>query len=458
MLSRLPGVWRAITQLRKRVPDRYYDMAPDRVNFEGAIDVDQLVAALRRSHYRVERSTEAGTTYLFADRFAWAQVGSLLTHVAGIVFILAAVVSKADAFESPLFLAEGSTLPVFPVRDEEQIQVELRDAEGEFAPTGQPLDYQLTDLTLYRRGEEAVTAYRRSTLPAHTTATSSTSPPTSASAPASKCSIWRPAAPPRNAVLTGISRLPRVTIRDAMGVPVVNETLVLTDELNTGAFSYRGDHRRDAGRPPPDGRTADRAGGEDPAVLEPETATASSASAGRGRERESGGLFVAYERDCSAFAVVSELPLAAGGAGDGLTLQLSATLYTAPPHSEGDLLATTEASVHLANYQRPGIAGVDARPGESTEIGGYRYTFLGQREFAGITVRRDRSDGVGGCLADSARPDRHVLGAQTPVLARITQTRAYSQVRRPRTPSTPERARSGAGGGSKLPEETLSDD
>jgi cytochrome c biogenesis protein ResB len=32
--------------------------------------------------------------------------------------------------------------------------------------------------------------------------------------------------------------------------------------------------------------------------------------------------------------------------------------------------------------------------GESAEIGGYSYAFLGQREFAGITVRRDRSDNL----------------------------------------------------------------
>ena len=153
VLSRVAGVWRAITQPRKRVPDRYFEMAPNRVEVVGALDADRLTTVLQRSRYRVERVDEAGATYLFADRFAWAQLGSLLTHVAIIVFILAAVVSKTYAFESPLFLSEGATLPVFPVRDADQIQVELRNAEGDFAVDGQPLDYR-ADLTLYRRGEE----------------------------------------------------------------------------------------------------------------------------------------------------------------------------------------------------------------------------------------------------------------------------------------------------------------
>jgi cytochrome c biogenesis protein ResB len=44
------------------------------------------------------------------------------------------------------------------------------------------------------------------------------------------------------------------------------------------------------------------------------------------------------------------------------------------------------------------------QPGEKAEVGGYEYSFVGQREFAGIQVKRDRSDylvwlGVGLLLA-----------------------------------------------------------
>ncbi len=35
---------------------------------------------------------------------------------------------------------------------------------------------------------------------------------------------------------------------------------------------------------------------------------------------------------------------------------------------------------------------VSLRPGERVEIGGYENSFLGQREFAGIQVKKDRSD------------------------------------------------------------------
>jgi cytochrome c biogenesis protein ResB len=42
---------------------------------------------------------------------------------------------------------------VFPVRNAEQIQVELTDAHGEFAADGQPLDYS-SDMVIYKNGDE----------------------------------------------------------------------------------------------------------------------------------------------------------------------------------------------------------------------------------------------------------------------------------------------------------------
>jgi cytochrome c biogenesis protein ResB len=66
-------------------------------------------------------------------------------------------------------------------------------------------------------------------------------------------------------------------------------------------------------------------------------------------------------------------------------------------------------------------------PGESVQIGGYEYSFLGQRELAGIQVRKDRSDslisiGVGmlvaGLLVTFWVPRRRLW-------AKISATRTY---------------------------------
>jgi cytochrome c biogenesis protein ResB len=100
-------------------------------------------------------------------------------------------------------------------------------------------------------------------------------------------------------------------------------------------------------------------------------------------------------------------------------------------------------------------------PGESAEISGYRYTFLGQREFAGITVRRDRSDYlvwagalliVLGLIATFWVPRRRFW-------ARITPARSWLAGRAPSHARYARELRALAqAAGAKLPEETLHDE
>ena len=49
VVSRFPGIWAAITRPRRRVPDRYFDLAPHRLHIEGVVDVDRH---RRRKLYR----------------------------------------------------------------------------------------------------------------------------------------------------------------------------------------------------------------------------------------------------------------------------------------------------------------------------------------------------------------------------------------------------------------------
>jgi cytochrome c biogenesis protein len=396
VLSRVPGVWRAITQPRRRVPDRYFDMAPNRLSIAGQIDSGRLVAALQKSRYRVERFEDGGATYLFADRFAWAQVGSLLTHVAVIVFILAAVVSKADAFESPLFLAEGTTLPVFPVRDPDQIQVELREAKADFSTEGQALDYR-SDLVLYRRGEEVKQCSSTVNTPCtyngykfYQSAYFGFGAGLEVRELATGNVIYQ-----ETLALTGTSRSPQVVIQARDGTQLLNQTLVLTDELDAGDFTYRGTIVDIDGRVLTIGLQRAENGDEHLAVLEPgDGESLVRLSIAEGETGESGGLIVAYESTVETpSAVVNEVPLPPDTGAEELTLQLSNVIYGTGRTSEGDTVATAPPSgppVLTIGGLEPQALTLD--PGESVETSGYRYTFLGQSEFAGITVRRDRSD------------------------------------------------------------------
>jgi len=398
IVSRLPGMWTSITRPRKRVPDRYFEMAPSRYATAEALDPGRLETALKRQRYRVERYTEGEVNYLFADRFAWAQLGTLLTHAAVIVFILSAVVSRMDAFESGLFLAEGSTLPVFPVWNTEQIQVELIDAVGEFSLDGQALDYR-SEMVIYKNGEEvkrcsstvnspcSYEGYRffqaayfgfGAAVQVRDTATGNV--------------LYR-----ETLALVDRAPSPRVLIQDADGRTLVDEKLVLTDNLDTGDVVYRGTLIE-----LPDERLLtvgleDIGGERRLAIFEVGERLDSAALVLReGESAESGGLKVIYVKaSMTPAARVADLPLPPD-ADPSLAapyLQISNVVYGTNRASEG---TATDVSVK----DRPpkltitGLApqAIALEPGESAEVGGYEYSFLGQREFSGINVKRDRSN------------------------------------------------------------------
>ncbi len=401
VVSRFAGIWTSITNPRKRVPDRYFEMAPNRLGVASALDVVKLEALLKRQRYKTERFEEPDAAYLFADRFQWAQLATLLTHAAVIIFILSAVVSRVDAFSSPLFLAEGSTLPVFPVRDENQMQVELLDAHGAFAADGQPLDYR-SELVIYQRGEQAKRCESTVNSPCnyngyrfYQSAYFGFGAAIQVRDLTTRNVIYR-----ETLALSDKTPSPRVVITDAEGAVLLDDSLVLTDSLRTDEYLYDGTLvTLPGGRLLAVGLQRPADGGEPRlAVLEPdETASAVRLSLAAGETAEAGGLSVTYvSEDATPSALVPDLPLPPGAnsaaTGQAL-LQMSNVVYGTATASEG-----TNVKKPVANGP-PRLTIVGLKPqavslgaGESVTIDNYEYTFLGQREFAGIHVRRNRSD------------------------------------------------------------------
>lgn len=394
VVSRFPGVWRAVTKPRKRVPDRYLEMAPHRFQAEGAIDIERLDGALRAKRYRVERTVEGNATYIFADRFQWAQFGTLLTHAAIIVFILSAVVSRIDAFSSPLFLAEGGTLPVFPVKDPNQMQVELVNSYAQFAADGQPLDYR-ADLVVYKRGEEVSRCSSTVNTPCkyegyrfYQAAYFGYGAEVEVLDIATSNVVYH-----ETLALTEQVPSPRLVIKQS-GETVIDDTVLLTDSVDTGDVAYRA-----ALLTLPDGTPLtlwQPVDGGDLLVFEPGGDVRTSITVGA--TFESGDLSIAYSGTENVPAsVIDDFPLPES-AGQGTTgpalLELTNTVYGTSRTSEGD---RNEAPVATGEPPELTIAGLDTQPvtlapGQTYEADGLRYTFVGQREFAGIDVRRDRSD------------------------------------------------------------------
>lgn len=402
IVGRLPAIWRTALRPRKRVSDSFFRRARHRLELPGPLAPEALAAVLRRQRYAVETFVEGETTYLFADRFQWAQLGTLLSHAAAIVFIVAAVVSQTSGFSNSLFLAEGATLPVFPLTSEDQMQVQLLDARARFDPEGQPLDYR-SQLVVYRNGVEVRRCTATVNSPCtyggyrfHQAAYFGFGAEVEVRDLAGDRLIYR-----ETLSLSDTMPSPRVTIRDEGGRVLFGGSLVLTDPLVAPGLTYYGTLLT-----LPDGRVltvgAQREGGPwRLTVLEPGGAERGARLLlAEGETGRSGGLEVTFAGLTSLpAAFVPDLPLPPGvpagpeGSGQAL-LQMSNVVYGTATASEGRPPAEPAAADGPPRLTivglRPQAVGLD--PGEGAEISGYRYTFVGQREFAGLQVKKDRSD------------------------------------------------------------------
>jgi cytochrome c biogenesis protein ResB len=402
IVSRFPGIWTSIRRPRKRVPDRYLEMAPNRFQFDSAVDVDRLEALLRSKRYKVHRTEDAGATYLFADRFQIAQLGTLLTHVAIIVLVLSAVVRRVDAFEAPLFLAEGESMPVYAVSHPNQIQVELTDSYASFNENGIPLDYR-SDLTIYERGEEVLRCSSTVNSPCGYNGFKFYEEAYFGNG----AGITVRDATTGNVVfsetyaLAGATDSPRVLITGTDGGVLYDEAVVMTDTVETpdGAM-YRAalvtlDNRLLTFWQPENATEADKL-----IVFEPASSDSTALlSLTRGQTDGLRGLSIAYTGvEAVPTQIIEDFPLPptlGEGANGPAQLQMSNVVAGTGETSAGDYVSIGgtpgDARLTIVGLQAQALS---LKPGESETIGGLEYTFDGQREFAGIEARRDRSDSL----------------------------------------------------------------
>jgi cytochrome c biogenesis protein ResB len=400
-VNRFPSIWRSIRRPQRRVADAYFEQALQRASFTTPSDSGALEGVLRRHRYRVERSQEGQTTYLFADRFSWARLGTSLSHLALILFIVGALVSKLTGFSQSLFLAEGASASVGGSGDANQMQVQVIDAAARFSEQGQPLDYR-AEMAIFQGGREVKQCTVSVNGPCtydgyrfHQAAYFGFGADLQVRDLASGNVVYREVL-----ALADTMPGPHVVVRDGDGRLLVDETLVLTDLIESVYGTTVAI--------PDDGRLAWIGAKPDPAgddwqmvVYElgdnPDPARLALALGEKGR---SGGLefeFVSLSSLPATFEPEFPLPPALTGGLDRGTVLLQMR----------DAVGTEEASPQEAVSVPPAAAGpptlvmigvgpnaVSLAPGASSVLGDYEYTFLGQREFAGIQVKRDRSDNL----------------------------------------------------------------
>jgi len=435
--SRFPPIWRAVTRPRRRVSDAYFAGARHRFDCATGRAGPGLESVLRRRRYAVERFQEGETVYLFADRFQLAQLATFVSHLALIVLLAAALVSRFNGFSNGMLIAEGASAPVFPLKHPNQMQVQLLDAIGRFSLEGEPLDYR-SELAIFQGGEEVKRCASTVNSPCsyngyrfHQAAYFGYGADVQVRDPASGNVVYR-----ETLSLSDTLPSPHVIVRDSGGKVLLDEKLVLTDVLSGDEFVYYGRLVTLA-----DGtvltigtRTAVGSEGWLLAVFEPgESEDAVRLMLAEGETGTAEGLEFTYAGLAGVpAAFVPDLPLppdvAAGAGGGDVILEMSNVVYGTSTASEGtavqDAVGSGPPELTIVGLEAQAVS---LQRGESAEVGGYEYSFLGQKEFAGIQVKKDRSDYliwigagllIGGLVVTFWVPRRRLW-------ARITPTRTY---------------------------------
>ncbi|MEX2227985.1 MAG: cytochrome c biogenesis protein ResB [Dehalococcoidia bacterium] len=352
----------------KRVPDSFFERAHNRVELAAA-PVDRVEHALRRLRFRIDRTDESGATYVFADRYPWTQLSTFVSHLALILFIAGGLVTALTGFTSDAFAGEGTTVPVFAVKDPNQLQVRVDDAIGVYGERGNPLDFR-THLTIFQNGEEVKSGTTTVNNPLeyggyrfHQVAYWADGVELRIRDLATGNTVLRETFP-----LEDTTAAPRVTITDAADNVLLTDVIAPTDFLQVASGAL-------VAVPGTDriiwiGLTAPDDERWQVVAFDPQAGAGAALRIDEGANARFGGLNIRFEN-------VTSLPSAVGIGVPGGEEPLLAQLVETP---------NGHTSLMLVGSGRPAISLAEDDP---TAVDGYEYTFEGQREFAGISVKRD---------------------------------------------------------------------
>ncbi|PWB48881.1 MAG: hypothetical protein C3F10_00100 [Dehalococcoidia bacterium] len=166
-VSRFRPTWRAVQRPQRTVADAYFERAHHRADFTHEGGAPAIEAILRRRRYRVERVAERnGATYLFADRFGWSQYGTFLSHLALLMLLIGALLTTMAGFDRTLVIAETTpAAPVFAAPGPGQLFIRMVDANRGLDADGNIIDYH--SIVEVRRGDEVKTCKTTVNDPCH---------------------------------------------------------------------------------------------------------------------------------------------------------------------------------------------------------------------------------------------------------------------------------------------------
>ncbi len=367
--NRWAPTFRNVFHPNHRVPESFFDRAHNRATLDG-VAPSVLVRALKRMRFRIQAEERDGATYVFADRYPWTQLATFISHLALILFISGGLVTWFTGFSTEIFAGAGTTTPVFAVSNPNQLQVRVDDAIGKFGAQGNPLDFR-TRLTIFKNGQQVAQGtttvndpFKYGGYRFHQIAFFPWGAELKIREVATGNTVFH-----ETFSLEESTAAPAVTISDAAGHTLLTDTIAPTDFLSAASgalvsvpgtdrvvwigITARGDQAWQLVAFDPKG------GGQDQQVR-----------IDQGASGTLSGLTLRFDR-------VASLPSAVGVGLPGGSANTLAQLNTQPDGT---------SSLMLVSNGRPAIS---LAPGQATIAGPYEYTFVGQRAFAGIAVKRD---------------------------------------------------------------------
>lgn len=387
-VNRFPAIWRTVTRPPERVPDTFFTSAHHHATFEAPQDPTAVERVLRRHRFHVKRFETGQAIYLFADRYPWAQFGTFISHLALILLLAGALVSRLGTVQEQHLIAEGTSAGVFPLTDPRHLQLRVDRFVAKFDEAGRPLDYR-SYLTVIKNGQ--VVKQGETTV----------NDPLSYQGFRFHQSTYTP---------DGAA----LRIRDlTTGNVVYNETLLLDSGVPAPVLTLQGgDGSKLSGGvlPPTDhiavqgrlvwGRTIASPVQEGVRLFlglhSPDE------TAARKFSKRSWELLV-FELTETGVAPPQRLVPGQTTTAGGLRLdfhaavQIPALEVNSLPGISGAVLLEMvpagpgEGSLTLLSEDQPPL---ELRPGTSVTVGNLEYTFEGQRSFTGITIRRDPGTGL----------------------------------------------------------------
>lgn len=151
-VSRFRPIWRSIHHPPIAVNDRYFETAHYRAQFP-TVPIEALTETLRKHRYAVKSRTDNGRSYLYADRFGWAKLGTFATHLSLLILMTGGLMTWHNSYNADILIPQGASRPVLDPSNPDHLQVGVlnfthtRDAEGR--------DIQVaSQIAVYQHGQQ----------------------------------------------------------------------------------------------------------------------------------------------------------------------------------------------------------------------------------------------------------------------------------------------------------------